>query len=289
MNPHENSCAIGPARVRRAVSPELCAIVAAFLFSAGALPAAATAGEPETAGRAVLGPERQQGDVIQVSAGDGGAKSAPVASEAAAAGASPETETIPAQESRPLGAAPAPAALGGIRTGDDGGRAMTDLVGGRELARVALALLGVIGLILLLRLWVRRIGGPFAGAPRPSGVVEILARYPVARSQQLILMKLGRRLVLLHQSRTGMTTLSELRDPQEVAALLASVEAAGSAKFPRLLGRFLADQRNERSGAQGTPLAGNEVVDLTRRPRVARRASSETPAPFAARRRGGAR
>lgn len=122
-----------------------------------------------------------------------------------------------------------------------------------ELVRVGLALGAVVGLMVVLRIAVRRFGGPLSGGGRPSGVLEVLGRYPMARGQQLVLLKLVGRVVLLHQTRNGMAALSEITDPDEVAALLARVEAAG------------------RTGQTGfgaeLSAAGNVVVDLTKRPR----------------------
>ncbi len=122
-----------------------------------------------------------------------------------------------------------------------------------ELVRVSMALGVVVGIMVVLRLAVRRFGGPLTGGGRPSGVLEVLGRYPVARGQHLVLLKLVGRIVLLHQTRHGMAALSEITDPDEVAALLARVQAGG------------------RSGQRGfdaeLSAAGNVVVDLTKRPR----------------------
>ncbi len=59
-----------------------------------------------------------------------------------------------------------------------------------------------------------------AGGRAPSGVLEVLGRYPVARGQKLVLLRLDRRVLLLNQTSTGFTTLTELTDPEEVASLL---------------------------------------------------------------------
>ena len=122
-----------------------------------------------------------------------------------------------------------------------------------EFVRVGLALGGVLGLMVVLRLAVRRFGGPLSGGGRPSGVLEILGRYPIARGQQLVLLKMVGRVVLLHQGRSGVSTLSEITDPDEVAALLARVAASGRSAQPDF-------------GAE-LSAAGNVVVDLTKRSR----------------------
>ncbi len=163
----------------------------------------------------------------------------------------------PPQESRPLGAP---------QGWPDRAERSTPLdPSSPQLLRVIAALVVVIGLLVALRALIRR-ASPLAGG-RPSGVLQVLARYPVARGQQLVLLKLDRRIVLAHQSRTAMNLLSEITDPDEVAGLLARVEAAAPARqrFQGLLDRFAASavDRPGRAGLPGTEAQG-EVIDLTR-------------------------
>ncbi len=149
-----------------------------------------------------------------------------------------------------------------------------------EITRVLGALAVVLGLLFGLRAVVRRSSWALPSGGRPSGVVEILARYPVARGQQLILLKLARRVLLVHRSGSTMTTLSEVADPDEVAALLGRIEAGsrrGGGNGKNGGGRF--GQALQRSGAEHDRLAdgvmrlkgrrsgfaGTEVIDLTRR------------------------
>ncbi|UCD74454.1 MAG: flagellar biosynthetic protein FliO [Phycisphaerales bacterium] len=142
-----------------------------------------------------------------------------------------------------------------------------------DAVRVGLALGGVILLLLLLRGVVRRGASALAGGSRPSGVVEVLARYPVARHQQLMLLKLGRRVVLLHQGGGRMAALTEITDPDEVASLLASLEAGSRQKealrFRSILKSFEREHASRQAGRSGIGLPGreraDEVIDLTRR------------------------
>jgi flagellar biogenesis protein FliO len=201
--------------------------------------------------------------------------------EPGGAGAAPGPLTLPPQESRGLGEP-----VGLLSLPDDRSRASAGAPARRleprvgEIARVGSALAAVIGLLLLLRLGLRRLGGPLAGGGRPAGVLEVLARYPIARAQQIVLLKLCGRIVLLHQTRTGLTPLSEVSDPNEVAALLARVESGGrdgAGGFPSLLDRLLARRRaphDEFARALGrkSELEEKVVVDLTRRPRRRRAA-----------------
>lgn len=63
----------------------------------------------------------------------------------------------------------------------------------------------------------------------PSGIVEVLARYPVSRSQRLVLLRVGPRVLLLCQSSglkaagAGLATLTEFTNPDEIASILHSV------------------------------------------------------------------
>lgn len=146
-----------------------------------------------------------------------------------------------------------------------------------DIIRVLGALAVVIGLLLLTRTIVRRLGVLAPAAAQPSGVVEILARFPVGRGQQLILLKLARRVILAHQSGSNMSALSEMSDPDEVAALLARLEAGSSgrhaAKFKSALQEFEADHQallnespmndSQRSGRSLAEVE-TEIVDLTR-------------------------
>lgn len=144
-----------------------------------------------------------------------------------------------------------------------------------EVVRVCGALAVVIGLMLLLRMAAKRLGGPLLDGGRPSGVLLVLARYPIARGQSLVLLKLGRRLLLCHQSKGEMSTLCEIQSEDEVAAMLARIEAGSrgkdAAKFEKLLEDFNQEHRRRAFGVRGDAgdmrkaLAQAPVIDLTRR------------------------
>lgn len=85
--------------------------------------------------------------------------------------------------------------------------------GGAKVAR-RLSLRGGGGLLAAL--------GPAGRAP--SGVLEVLGRFPAGRGTTLVLLKLDRRVLLLCQTHgrgnAGMSTLCEVTDPDEVAGIL---------------------------------------------------------------------
>jgi len=139
----------------------------------------------------------------------------------AAAEASPSA-VPPGVESLPLGA---PAQLEGVGAESQGmGLTFAD----NWVGRTVLALALVIGLAVLLRGLLRRAastGGGLAGqltagGRAPSGLLSVLGRYPVARGQTLVLLKVDRRVLLLCQTAAGFRPLSEITDPEEVASIL---------------------------------------------------------------------
>lgn len=91
---------------------------------------------------------------------------------------------------------------------------------------------------------------------RPGGVIEVLARHPLGRGQQIVLLRVGRRVIAAHQADRAMGALCETSDPDEVAELIERSHEGGRESFARLLAR---------RGREADPFEGAEMVDLTRR------------------------
>ena len=145
--------------------------------------------------------------------------------------------------------------------------------GVRDALQVGGGLAVVLVLLWMIRAMIRRSGrgasGLAARAGAPSGVLSVLARYPVARGQQVMLLGVGQRILVVHQSQGSMRTLSEVVDDDEVLALRMQVsgqersraEADFSSKVTRALER-------KPDGPLLRPVAGmpglvSETVDLT--------------------------
>lgn len=187
----------------------------------------------------------------------------------------------PVSESKPLGR---PNGTLSARPADGGAEAKAGLASkldprSNEVIRLTLAIIAVAAALLIFKVILKRFSAAGLGArgtgARPSGVVEILARFPVGRGQQLLLIKLGRRIVLAHQAGSSMTTISEVTEPEEVASLLGRMEAGSSgrdaAKFQATLNDFVqeheaAGRRKAASAPRTLPSMEAELVDLTRRP-----------------------
>jgi flagellar biogenesis protein FliO len=87
----------------------------------------------------------------------------------------------------------------------------------------ALAL--VVVLIFLARIMLKRFG-PVSGRARRD-VLDVLARSAVSPRHELLLVRVGRRVVLVGRSPSAMTTLSEITDRDEAAGLIESVLTGG--------------------------------------------------------------
>lgn len=149
-----------------------------------------------------------------------------LAALALAVAAGPGMAAAPALESRPLGVPAASADRAAEPRDREAG-------GFGDALRTVLALATVLAAIGGLAYGVRRIGvangglmaalGPSGRAP--SGVLSVLGRYPVGRGQTLVLLRLEGRVLLLCQTHGGragggMSTLCEVTDPEEIAALV---------------------------------------------------------------------
>lgn len=136
--------------------------------------------------------------------------------------------------------------------------------------RTAGALTVVVSLILAAAALMRRFAGRSgslihalgAGGRAPSGLLQILGRYPVGRGQTLVLLKLDRRVLLLCQTGAsrggGMQTLCEVTDPDEVASiLLRTAEAEGrtlQARFREMIAGFDASHDTVEERMQPLPV-----------------------------------
>ena len=162
-------------------------------------------------------------------------------------------------ESRPLLPPGAAAQLSGSDARKSGAGAGS---GFATLVSMAAPLAVIVGVIVVGAAILRKVMGASpglaaalgAGGPSPSGVVEVLGRYPVARGQQLVLLKVGARVLLLSQGHGGFRArgggggfmkLCEIVEPQEVASvLLLCRDSQGesiSRRFSALMERFGGD------------------------------------------------
>jgi flagellar biogenesis protein FliO len=96
--------------------------------------------------------------------------------------------------------------------------------------RVLLSLAVVAGLIVLARVVLKRVN-PSAMMAGRCGAMEVLARSTLSMKHQLVLVRLGRRVLLLGAAPQGLCTLCELTDPAEIAQVLDTLHKGGGDEF----------------------------------------------------------
>ena len=89
----------------------------------------------------------------------------------------------------------------------------------RALTTVLSSLALVVGLFLLV-VWVTRRAMPKASQSLPSDVIEILGRAQLTPRQPMHLIRLGRKLILVSLTPSGVETITEVTEPAEVDHLL---------------------------------------------------------------------
>jgi len=136
--------------------------------------------------------------------------------------------------------------------------------------KTALALALVVALIFLVRYALRRVGA----AARTGGggdVIEVLARTSVSPKQQLLLVRLADRLVLVGSGPAGMASLSEIREPQEVRDVLKALETSRGGALAQLFRRRSrpADggSRDALDPARAQQVPGQTARDVTEKTR----------------------
>lgn len=129
---------------------------------------------------------------------------------------------------------------------------------GLDLRRVFLSLVIVLGLIIALRVTAGRFVKRSVGA-RASTAIQVILRTTLSPRQQLVLIRVGRRLVLMTEGAGQNSVVCEIIDPDEVAGLVGQLQAetpsvpAGN-PFGTFLNRFA-----RRQGGQGDD--GDEFED----------------------------
>lgn len=108
--------------------------------------------------------------------------------------------------------------------------------------RVLAALGIVIGLIFVLR-WFGRFFFPATGGRGKSRAVEVISRSPLSPKQQVMLLRVGRRLIVVGDSGSQMNPLCEITDPDEVAALVGQLQGERSSTPARAFGSMFGRSR----------------------------------------------
>lgn len=180
-------------------------------------------------------------------------------------GSSPAHAVAPQRIDPVAHAAPLPRLLKPNEASD--GPALPQSSDASTLLTVGGSLTLVLGLFLLVT-WAVRRGTPAGSTLLPREVVEMLGRAPLPGRQQMHLVRVGSKLLLLHITPNGAETLTEITDPLEVDRLIGLCHQRGPHSSTAAFHSVLADL--SRSGGQD-----NFELDDDR-PARARRGSSAT-------------
>lgn len=156
----------------------------------------------------------------------------------------------------------------GVQADEDGSASAGSSAGAFRLSgslyQMLLALAVVVGLIVILK----KVGGRMTQSAVSAGggsVVEVLLRVRTGIRSNVVLLKIGHRVLVVGESSSGMRTLASIDEPEELAFVLQSVSAqqVGSItkSFAHWVGRY--DQDHEEqvavSAAGGSAQRGRAV------------------------------
>lgn len=113
---------------------------------------------------------------------------------------------------------------------------------GFDAARVVLALGAVVGLIFLLR-WVAKRFFGVTSVGRSSRAIQVLSRSPLSPRQHLVVLRVGQRLLIVADGGGQMNTLTEITDPDEVAALIGQVQEDHTERAGKSFGALFGKMR----------------------------------------------
>jgi len=127
--------------------------------------------------------------------------------------------------------------------------------------RVGLSLAAVLGLILLM-FWASRRLLPRRAFDAGSQAVAVLARTPLSPRHRIVLLRVGKRILVVGESGQQLTTLCEITDADEAAALLGQIrgeQTAASRSFAALLSGA---RERFRVAASATPQAADDPAPV---------------------------
>lgn len=170
-------------------------------------------------------------------------------SEPASAGGSVASPESP--ESQPLGPVD-PAADSLVSARND----TSSLSSGSWIMDTLTALGVVLGIILGLRWLYLRYAGRGIAVARSTPVVEVLARTSVAPRNHVLLLRVGSRILVVSDAgSSGMRTLADIEDPEEVASLIGAVSVTRdnsmTKNFTRLFHSFNGQYDEQRTDLEG--------------------------------------
>jgi flagellar biogenesis protein FliO len=150
------------------------------------------------------------------------------------------------------------------------GRAATAGGDPLDMKRMAVALAIVLGAMYVTHLVWKRLGMP-GSANRNAGALQVISRLNLSPKQQVVLLRVGRRVVLIGNSGGQMNSLCEIGDAEEVAGLLGQAatertDSISAESFNSVLGteeKRFEDEQNADVPAHGGDAGAEEHQALS--------------------------
>jgi flagellar biogenesis protein FliO len=115
---------------------------------------------------------------------------------------------------------------------------------GMDFPRVLAALGIVIGLIFVLR-WLGKFLFPAATGRGGNRVIEVMSRSAISPKQQVMLIRVGKRLIVVGDTGSQMNPLCEISDPDEIAALVGQLRDEKTSSTTRAFGAIFRRSRTD--------------------------------------------
>jgi flagellar biogenesis protein FliO len=129
-----------------------------------------------------------------------------------------------------------------------------------DLGRVTLALTAVIALILFLRWGSRKILAIPAAGTSPH-VMRVVARSPIAPKQNVLLLRVGQRLVIVGDSGGRLSALGQITDADEIATIVGQAKSNATSP-PANFGGMLRRLSRRFRGMEPGEIAEDEAGDI---------------------------
>ncbi|MCA9143479.1 MAG: flagellar biosynthetic protein FliO [Planctomycetales bacterium] len=158
-----------------------------------------------------------------------------------------------------------------LRTSTNSQRLTPDSSSKSSGKRATATMLGSLSVVLaafFVLVWLTRKTAPKGMAPLPSEVFESLGRAPLTGRQQMQLIRLGNKLVLINVTATGAETLTEITDLDEVNRLSALCQQDRSGSISNTFRQVLSQYADEPApgGFVGDPsLSQVDIANRTAR------------------------
>ena len=120
---------------------------------------------------------------------------------------------------------------------------------------------GVVMALLGLTFWILR---RYAGKSRllGGGIMHVLARKGIAQKQEILLVEVGPRILIVGATRDRLAALGEFRDPDEIARLRADLEPGGEGSARRTFDQSLREGLKEEERPATTGVTASIVDEL---------------------------